>query len=108
MINVFGTGKIDKNGTMIVGGFNGELLKVVVVSKKVKSNVKVKIVSNDEETLIEDYLNKNLSRFYPKNVTYVTNEQRFIENYYISGSISISIEGLGDKEYIDNIVLYYR
>jgi hypothetical protein len=80
----------------------------VVFCKEKSSTVKVTLKSFDEETLCEDYLRDKITKFYPKNIISITQEQTHIENYNIGGPMFLEIEGLGDNEQIEDIFIYYK
>lgn len=108
MINIYNTQKINHNALMELSGINGEILKVVVFCKTKLPTAKITIKTFDEETLCEDYLRENITRFYPKNIINITQEQTHIENYNVSGPISLKVEGLGENEIIEDIFIYYK
>lgn len=108
MINRYSTGDILDNITTVTNIINGEIVKVVVFTDTVLKNVKIKLSSLDGEVLCDDYLQDIITRFYPKNTISVSQEQTHIENYNIAGPLLLNVEGLGDGEKIDNIVIYYR
>ena len=108
MIYLKPIGAIEQNSHMEVAGINGEILKVVVFIKKELPTVKIKVSSLDGEVLCNDYLNGLKTRFYPKNTLFISEEQTFIENYFINSPIYIDISGLGDGERIEAIAIYYK
>lgn len=107
MIKAYKTGKIIKDGRYILKNINGEILKIVVFCKKEINNVSVKITSIDGETIIHDHLNSKKTRFYPKNMMTLSEEQKHVENYFVAGNMTMDISGVGDAEEIDMIVIYY-
>jgi hypothetical protein len=108
MVNVFHTGQINENGSVDITELNGEIIKIIVFCENKVINAKLKIESNDAEILCDDYLTENITRFYPKNVVKVTQEMIHLDNYFVYGALTISVEGLGDKELINNISIYYK
>ncbi len=108
MVNTYLLGKISENGLGETNEINGEILKIVVITEKLYPNVKIIMKSLDEETLCDDYLNKEITRFYPKNAISISQEQVHVENFFVSGPLSLSVEGLGDGEFIENIIVYYK
>ena len=108
MIQKFNSSAITQNGAKILSSVNGEILKIVVRTNKNIPNAKLTIKTNDDEVLCDDYLFKEVTRFYPKNTTGISQEQTYVENYFVFGSLFFEISGLGDNELIDNICVYYR
>lgn len=108
MVNLYATGEIIEDITTELSEINGEILKIVVFTDKIMSNVKVNIVSLDDEVLCDDYLNSQMTRFYPKNTISISQEQTHIDNYFIFGPLFLTVTGLGDGEVIKDIAVYYK
>lgn len=108
MVNIWTTPAIGDNGTFEISEINGEILKIVVFVKTVLSTVKIKMMTLDGETLCDDYLKETPTRFYPKNVTHISQEQTHIDNYFVYGPLTFTVSGLGDGEQIESIAIYYK
>lgn len=108
MISVFNTGEIKNNGIFSISQFNGEILKVIVFSKQFSPSARIEVVSMDNETICDDNLNDNITKFYPKNIINVSESQTHLENYFVFGTLEVEISGLGEGEVIDNIAIYYK
>jgi hypothetical protein len=108
MVSVFNTGQIRGAGLGQTSPINGEILKIVVFCKELLPNIRIVISNLDGETLCQDNLNDYKTRFYPKNVVMITQEQHYIENFNVLGPILIDVQGLGDNEIIENISIYYK
>ena len=107
-IRTFKTGQIDTNGIKRISNFNGEILKVVVFTNNIIHNVRFNLKSVDGEEICSDNLFDKYTRFYPKNTVKISQEQTYIENYYIAGDLLMDISGIGDGEVINNVAIYYR
>ena len=108
MIKVFNTGEIQTNIKTEIKYVNGEILKIVAMCSDALKNVKIKITTNDDETLCEDYVQDIFTKFYPKNTITISQEFMHLDNYFVAGSLYLEIEGLGDNEKIENIAIYYK
>lgn len=108
MVNVMKLGRISNNGSGKTKQINGEIVKVVVLSEIDITNVKVLLKSIDNETICDDYLNSTVTKFYPKNTISISQEQVHIENYFVFGPLIVDIIGLGDEEFIEDILVYYK
>ncbi|MBW6469620.1 MAG: hypothetical protein K0A90_00180 [Methanosarcinaceae archaeon] len=108
MTNVYTTGEISENIEGDLDNINGEVVKVVVFSGVALPNVKITITSMDGEVLCDDYLTGVVTRFYPKNIVSVSQEQTHIDNYYVMGSLFIVVSGMGDGEKIQDIAIYFK
>ena len=108
MVNVWTSPKIVENGAYTVNVLNGEILKIVAFTKTKLVTTKLKIETMDGEILCDDYLLATPTRFYPKNITQVSQEQTHIDNYYVFGVLQIEVAGLGDGESIESIAIYYK
>lgn len=101
-------GSFRDNGQGDTDNVNGEILKIVVLTRKELPNVKVTLRTIDGETLCDDYLDGEITKFYPKNTISLTQEQVHVENYFTAGPLLIEIIGLGDGEQIFDVVIYYK
>jgi tellurite resistance-related uncharacterized protein len=87
---------------------NGEILKIGVIAGNVKSNIRVEIKSMLDEKILDSNIENDINVFYPKNVHQITDEMFINDNYYIAGKLAIIPHGLGDGEFISQIIIYYR
>jgi len=110
---------IFKDGTIEIP-MNGKLLKIALVTPNSIDTIQVKVESNDYETLFNNELAKirkvdtgdNIFYIlYPFNVveSYVAGEgaQTREDYFYIMGKLRIIIRGLGDREIISEVRVYY-
>lgn len=108
MIQVFNTGIIAENGIHTIRELNGRIFKFAAFCKSKSPSIKIELKTFDEETLCNDYITGEITRFYPRNTLFIVEGQYHVEEYVIAGPLTLAITGLGDGEQIDNIRIYYE
>lgn len=114
MVERYSTRQDPKGGpitqdTKITTPIDGKILKVFVMANTVPENARIKIETQEYETVIDKKLEQPWNIYYPfMDVARITNEQGWADHFYSKGMLSITITGLRTGEVIKDIRIFYE
>lgn len=103
---IYKTNKILENGRGTTPVISGEITKIAVKTSNHMPELRILIISNEDELMHDSSMRKKHDVFYPYNN--LDDDADFKPLFHIEGQISFKVEGLAEGESIEYIAFYYK